>query len=226
MNTVRCDVAIVGSGAGGGTVAQALVPLARQGKRVLVLEKGPRFRDQDFTGRELDMASALYAGEGGVLTADGTMTLAFAEGYGGSTIVYTGTSLTPPERVIHRWQVPGLDHQDLALRAQRYLVDNNVHALPAELLNENNRLFAAGAARAGYRAEQFPLNLKGCRGSSLCNLGCPNAAKQGTNRVQLPAADLLLSLPLVGLVALGLGLREHFRFRRVDRELAELQERA
>src|SRR5205807_6655128 len=41
----------------------------------------------------------------------------------------------------------------------------------------------------GYRAEQFPVNLKGCRGSSLCNLGCPNQAKQGTNRVQLPQAE-------------------------------------
>src|SRR5690606_9383483 len=39
------------------------------------------------------------------------------------------------------------------------------------------------------RADQFPINVKGCRGSSLCNLGCPNAAKQGTNRVQLPNAE-------------------------------------
>jgi len=189
MTTVRYDVAIVGSGAGGGTVAQALAPLAKDGKRVLVLERGPRFRDQDFTGRELEMASALYAGQGGTLTADGTMTLAYAEGYGGSTIVYTGTSLPPPERVIRRWNVPGLDPADLARRTRKYLAENNVHLLAPELLNDNNRLFAEGAERAGYRAEQFPLNLKGCRGSSLCNLGCPNAAKQGTNRVQLPNAE-------------------------------------
>jgi long-chain-alcohol oxidase len=32
------------------------------------------------------------------------------------------------------------------------------------------------------------VNIKGCRGSSLCNLGCPNQAKQGTDRVQLPRA--------------------------------------
>jgi len=31
--------------------------------------------------------------------------------------------------------------------------------------------------------------VKGCRGSSLCNLGCPNGAKQGTHAVQLPAAE-------------------------------------
>lgn len=189
MKTERCTVAIVGSGAGGGTVAQALAPLVADGKRVLVLERGPRFRDADFTGRELEMASALYADEGGFLTAEGTLTLAFARGYGGSTIVYTGTSLLPPERVIRGWAVPGLAPADLVERGRRYCEENGVHLLPPELLNDNNRLFAEGGARAGFRVEQFPLNLRGCLGSSLCNLGCPNAAKQGTNRVQLPSAE-------------------------------------
>jgi choline dehydrogenase-like flavoprotein len=189
MKTERCAIAIVGSGAGGGTVARALAPLVAQGKRVLVLERGPRFRDEDFSGREREMAAALYADEGGFLTAEGTLSLAFARGYGGSTIVYTGTSLPAPERVIRGWGVPGLDAGDLAERAGRYREANHVHLLPPELLNDNNRLFAEGAARAGYRAEQFPLNLRGCKGSSLCNLGCPNAAKQGTNRVQLPEAE-------------------------------------
>jgi len=183
------DVVIVGSGAGGGTVAQALVPLAAGGKRVLVLEKGPRFRDEDFTGRELEMASELYEDGGGFLTADGTMTLAFGRGYGGSTIVYTGTSLIAPERVIRDWNVPGLAHADIAARSSRYMAENNVHLLPPDRINDNNRLFTEGCAGAGFHAEQFPLNLRGCRGSSLCNLGCPNAAKQGTNRVQLPAAE-------------------------------------
>lgn len=189
MNTIRCDIAVVGSGAGGGTVAQALGPLAAQGLRVLVLEQGPRFLDTDFSGDELEMAPAVYADEGGFLTADGSMTLAFAHGYGGSTLVYTGTSLTAPERVLQRWNVPGIDHADMVARSRKYMAENNVHLLPPDELNQNNRLFVEGAARAGYRAEQFPLNLRGCRGSSLCNLGCPNQAKQGTNRVQLPSAE-------------------------------------
>jgi choline dehydrogenase-like flavoprotein len=189
MRTERCAVAIVGSGAGGGTVAQALAPLVAQGKRVLVFERGPRFRAADFTGHEVEMASALFAEAGGFLTADGTMTLAFARGYGGSTVVYTGTSLAAPERVIRRWNVPGLDAADLGRRCETYLAQNGAELLPPGLLNQNNRLFAEGAARAGFRAEQFRLNLRGCLGSSLCNLGCPNSAKQGTNLVQLPNAE-------------------------------------
>ena len=183
------DVLIVGSGAGGGTVAQALAPMVRDGLRIAVLEKGPRLRDDEFTGREVEMAAALYEDGGGFLTDDGTMTLAFGSAYGGSTVVYTGTSLHAPERVIRGWGVPGLDHADVVARSRRYAGENEVHLLPDRDINDNNRLFVEGCRGAGFVAEQFPLNVKGCRGSSLCNLGCPNAAKQGTNRVQLPRAE-------------------------------------
>lgn len=183
------DVVIVGSGAGGGTVALGLAPLCREGLRVLVLEKGPKLRDDEFTGREIEMAGALYEDDGGFLTADGTMTLAFGRAYGGSTVVYTGTSLIAPERVIRQWDVPGLTHADVAERSRKFMAQNNVHLLPPEEINDNNRLFVEGCEKLGWKAEQFPVNVKGCKGSSLCNLGCPNAAKQGTNRVQLPAAE-------------------------------------
>jgi choline dehydrogenase-like flavoprotein len=189
MKDVHRDVVIIGSGAGGGAAAQALAPLVADGRSVLVLEQGPRLLPEEFTGRELDMAEALYQDGGGFLTADGTMTLAFGRVYGGSTVVYTGTSLSAPERVIRRWDVPGLDVADITTRARRYMEQNHVHHLADELLNDNNRLFREGCERAGYDCEQFPLNVAGCMGSSLCNLGCPNLAKQGTHRVQLPAAE-------------------------------------
>ena len=189
MRDVRVDVAVVGSGAGGGTVAQRLGPLAQSGRRVLVLEQGPRLLSGDFTGDETDMAPSLYADAGGFLTAQGTMTLAFGQAYGGSTVVYTGTSLPAPERVIRAWNVPGLEHADLLARTRRYVKENNVHLLPDEELNENNRLFVQGAVAAGYEPHQFPVNVSGGKGSSLCNLGCPNGAKQGTHQVQLPRAE-------------------------------------
>ncbi len=185
----RYDVVIVGSGAGGGTVAQELAPLVREGRRGVVLEQGSRIREEELTGRELDMSEALYEESGGFLTADGSMTLAFGRTYGGSTAVYTGTSLIAPRRVIEGWDVPGLEHEDIERRSRRHADDNNVHLLEDRLINENNRLFVEGCRGAGYEALQFPLNIKGCRGSSLCNLGCPNQAKQGTNRVQLPVAE-------------------------------------
>lgn len=183
------DVVIVGSGAGGGTVAQELAPLVAEGLRVLVLEKGPRVQDRQLDGRELPMAEALYAEGGGLLTAEGTMTLAFAQALGGSTTVYTGTSMIAPERVIARWGVPGLTHADLVARSRRFMDENNVHYLPPYQLNENNLLFLTGGREAGMDVRQFPVNVKGCVGTSLCNLGCAHGAKQGTHRVQLPHAE-------------------------------------
>jgi long-chain-alcohol oxidase len=183
------DVVIIGSGAGGGTVAQELSSLCRDGARIVVLEKGSKLRAEEFTGRELEMARALYEDGGGFLNAERTMTLAFGSTYGGSTAVYTGTSLLPPEHVLQRWNVPSCTFADVERRARKFMAENNVHFLEDKWINDNNRLFVEGCKQLGYRAQQFPVNLKGCRGSSLCNLGCPNQAKQGTDRVQLPRAE-------------------------------------
>lgn len=183
------DIVIVGSGAGGGAAAKELAPLCRDGARIAVLEWGPKFAEDEYTGREVEMAGKLYFESGGVFTRDRTMTLAFGRAYGGSTVVYTGTSLMIPEGPVQRWGVPGLEWQDLRTRSMKYIRENNVHLLEEERLNDNNRLFYEACTKLGFHVEQFPVNLKGCQGSGLCNLGCPNAAKQGTHRVQLPAAE-------------------------------------
>jgi choline dehydrogenase-like flavoprotein len=141
MRELDYDVVIIGSGAAGGTVAQALGPLVDDGRRVAVLEWGPKLKEEEYTGRELDMTSRLYFDGGGTFTKDRAMTLAYGRAYGGSTVVYTGTSLTMPEEVVDRWNVPGLEFADLDRRARKYLEENNVHLLPEEDHNDNNRLF-------------------------------------------------------------------------------------
>ena len=99
MNRIQADAVIIGSGAGGGTIAQAMAPLTADGRKVLVLEQGSRLQDDEYTGTEAEMARALYEDSGGFLTEQGTLTLAFGRTYGGSTAVYTGTSLIAPERL-------------------------------------------------------------------------------------------------------------------------------
>jgi choline dehydrogenase-like flavoprotein len=189
MIHTECDVVIIGSGAGGGTVARELAPLAAAGHRVVVLEQGPRLREDEYTGRELEMAARLYEDSGGTLTADRSLTIACGRAYGGSTVVYTGTSLVMPPEVVQRWAVPGITAEDVQRRSAKYLAETNAHLLDEELLNDNNRLFRTGCQRLGWSVAQFPINTRGCRGSGMCNLGCPNAAKQGTHRVQLPEAE-------------------------------------
>ena len=183
------DILIIGSGAGGGTMASALSPLCAEGAKIAVLEWGPHFKDEEFTGQEIEMAQRLFFDSGAITNRDQTLTVACARGYGGSTLAYTGTSIEIPERSVQHWNVPGLSHADLVPRMRRYKEQNNVHELPDEDVNENNQLFAAGCKALGYTVKKFPVNIKGCKGSGMCNMGCPNGAKQGTNRVQLPAAE-------------------------------------
>lgn len=183
------DIVIVGSGAGGGTIAKELSAMCRDGVRIAVLECGPRLREEEYTGREVEMAERLYFDGGGVLTADRSVTLAFGRAYGGSTVVYTGTSLALTKDTFDRWNVPGLGYDDLQARSRKYFAENHVHLLDDAAINDNNRLFAEACRKLGYRVEQFPINVHGCLGSGLCNLGCPNGAKMGTHRVQLPEAE-------------------------------------
>lgn len=183
------DVVVIGSGAGGGAAALELSALCREGRRVAVLEWGPELEAREFTGQERQMAERLYFDSGGFLTKDGTMTLAFARALGGSTVVYTGTSLVIRRPDLERWKVQGLEYEDVRRRAEKYLAANGARLLSEGELNENNLLFRDACRRLGWKAFQFPVNLApDCRGTGQCNLGCRHGSKRGTHRVQLPAA--------------------------------------
>jgi choline dehydrogenase-like flavoprotein len=81
------------------------------------------------------MARRLYTDEGGFLTEDRSMSIAFGRAYGGSTVVYTGTSLTITEPTVDRWGVPALGryftcHPALILVAQHERPITNYHGHP------------------------------------------------------------------------------------------------
>ena len=183
------DIVIIGSGASGGVMARELSPLCRQGIKIAVLEWGPKLEEQEYTGRELEMVNRLYFDGGGVFTKDRSITISLGKAYGGSTVVYTGTSLIIPEDVLEAWSIKGLEYEDIRRRCEKYFEELNVHLMEPELINENNRLFYEACKKLGLRVRQFPVNVKGCQGAGLCNLGCPSGAKMGTHMVQLPEAE-------------------------------------
>lgn len=182
------DILIVGSGAGGGVVAEELSILCSKGIKIALLEWGDSFSDTDNNRREVEMAGKYYFEYGGVQNLQQDMTFAYAKAVGGSTTVYTGTSLTAPASVFKKWNVNGLTIDDMTPRYEKFIKDNNVHKLPLSELNDNNKLFEAGCKKLGYKVEQFPVNVKDCIGLGTCNLGCAILAKQGTHRVQIPKA--------------------------------------
>lgn len=183
------DIVIVGSGAGGGTVAKELAPLCARGLKVALLDWGGRFEKKDNTRREFEMAGKYYFDHGGFQTSSQDMTLAFCKAVGGSTNVYTGVTFKPPAHVLEKWNVPGLTLADLEPRCDKYNRENNVHLQPPEKINRNNQLFKQACEKLGWSVGQFPLNLKDCAGLNTCNVGCARHAKQGTAQVQIPAAE-------------------------------------
>src|SRR5262249_23701469 len=141
------DVVIVGSGAGGGTVAKELAPLCARGLRVALLEWGGKFERKDNTRREIEMAGRYYFDNGGLPASAQGLTLAFARALGGSTTVYTGVTFKPPASALRKWDVPGIDLDDLTPRLDKYIAENNVHLQPPENINRNNMLFADGCRK-------------------------------------------------------------------------------
>ncbi|MCL8025153.1 GMC family oxidoreductase N-terminal domain-containing protein [Nocardioides bruguierae] len=93
------DVIVIGSGFGGSVAALRLV---EKGYRVLVLEAGARFEDDDFSSGTFDLARYLWAPALGcygiqrVEALKDTMILAGA-GVGGGSLVYANTLYEPPQ---------------------------------------------------------------------------------------------------------------------------------
>jgi choline dehydrogenase-like flavoprotein len=185
------DVVIIGSGAGGGTAADVLSRETDPDTDILVLEGGPLWRHEQFNEMERDMAR-LYFSRGAKTSKNLTVSLAAASAVGGSTVVYTGVSFRPPDRVMARWR----NEFGLQFLSDDYMTDTldaieddlNVHTLPKDWDNDNNRLFKQGCDTLGIPAKRLRLNLDGCEELGFCNLGCRVGAKQGTMEVQLPRA--------------------------------------
>jgi choline dehydrogenase-like flavoprotein len=181
------DLIIVGSGAGGGTVASRLIPLAQAGARIALLEAGPHYTREYFTQREIEMMGLLWRG-GAWPTHDGAITLAAGRGVGGSTMMYTGVTFRMPDAVLEEWNLPGWTPEELRPRFDRLEQEIHVSTPTPDMVNDNNRLFREGCEQLGYQVEPIPLNLKGCQQNGFCNVGCISGGKQGTLEVQIPQA--------------------------------------
>ena len=181
------DIVIVGSGAGGGTIADRLIPLAKKGAKIAILESGPYYPHEYFTQREVEMLS-LMRNNGAWPTVNGSITLAAGEAVGGSTLMYTGVTFKANDDVIRRWNVPNLTPEDLKPRFTKLWKELNVIEPQSDMINDNNKLFKKGCDKLGWKVDKIHLNLKNCKQEGFCNIGCASGGKQGTLEVQLPKA--------------------------------------
>lgn len=183
-----CDVAIVGSGAGGGITAELL---ARSGLKVVIIEEGPLRSSSDFHQLESEAYPTLYQESAARKTRDKAINILQGRCVGGSTTVNWTSSFRTPTATLDYWQqhfaLTDFGNDQLAPyfeQAERRLSIGPWLTAP----NENNDLLRRGAARLGIPAASIQRNVKGCWNLGSCGLGCPTDAKQSMLVTTLPAA--------------------------------------
>jgi choline dehydrogenase-like flavoprotein len=184
----ECDVAIVGSGAGG---AAAAALLAEAGIDVLVLESGPYVDHTGYPTDPLDGLPLLYR-DGGMTIASGKPAIPVPVGrtVGGTTVINSGTCFRAPSEVLEEWrEAEGIDWAyelaPLYAAAEETLA---VTPLDLETLGRNGQLCAEGAEALGASGGPISRNAGRCVQCSSCPLGCRLDAKRAAHVSYLPRA--------------------------------------
>lgn len=206
--SLRCDVCVIGAGAGGAVVA---AELAEGGANVVLLEQG-RFHDPDrFTARTPQMLASLYRDAGQTITAGNPpIVMPLGSGIGGTTLVNSGTCFRTPPAVLAGW------HEQLGLQIEQRELDRcfdrvegalSVAEVPPALAGRNAEVARRGAQRLGWSHGYLRRNAKGCVGSGVCAFGCPTSAKQHTGITYVPRAQAAGAQVLVGASVQSIALR-------------------
>ena len=191
---LTCDVAVVGSGAGGAVIAESL---ATAGYDVLVIEQGPYETSATFRQDEMGMMQKLFQQSGTAATANLSFVLLAGRGAGGGTTVNWNTCLKPPQRVLSEWEsefgITGVAGAGFAALLDDVWKELKVNGSESQL-NGNNRVLWDGCRALGYKeGSDYHLiqrNAVGCdQRCDFCTYGCIYAAKQSTALTYLPAAQ-------------------------------------
>ena len=183
-----CDVAIVGSGAGG---AAAAATLAEAGLDVLVLESGPYVDRGGYPSDPLE-AMPLFYRDGGMTIALGKPAIPVPVGrtVGGTTVINSGTCFRAPREVLEEWRhregVGWATELDPLYEAAEEVLA--VTPLDIETLGRNGQLCAEGARTLGASGGPISRNAGRCVQCSSCPLGCRIDAKRAAHVSYLPRA--------------------------------------
>ena len=186
--SLTCDVAIIGSGAGAGVTAELL---CNAGLSVVIIEEGPLKSSSDFNQKESEAYPQLYQESAARKTEDKAINILQGRCVGGSTTVNWTSSFRTPSATLKFWQekfslknfnvdamAPYFDQAERRLNIGPWLTPPN----------ENNDLLRRGAAKLGIPALAIARNVKGCWNLGSCGMGCPTNAKQSMLVTTIPAA--------------------------------------
>ncbi len=182
------DVAIVGSGAGGGTAADIL---SAAGLKVIIIEEGPLVTSSNFHMREDEAYPQLYQESAARKSKDRAINILQGRCVGGGTTVNWTSSFRTPPATLDYWEqalgVRGLAASDLVPWFERMETQLNIAAWPVAP-NENNDALRRGAQALGIATGAVRRNVKACWNLGYCGTGCPTNAKQSMLVTTIPAA--------------------------------------
>ncbi len=189
--TETVDAVVVGTGCGGAVMAKEL---AKAGKSVLMIERGGFYLVErgDFDQREDDMFARIEGGRGLDTSRTGQVALTYGGNVGGASVHYWADTWRTPNDRLEKWEkdfgLIGHTEDELRPWFERIERDLNVHPAEDARLNTMNRLFEAGAQKAGIAVERVMQARKGCVGSGYCLQGCSYDAKQSQLVTHIPEA--------------------------------------
>jgi len=185
---LEADVAIVGTGAGGGTTAEIL---SEAGLSVVMIEEGPLASSSDFRMRESEAYPQLYQESASRKTKDNAINILQGRCVGGGTTINWTSSFRTPVATLEHWMgafgLVGFGADDLAPWFDRTERRLNIAAWPVAP-NENNDALRRGAQALGIGVSAIRRNVKGCWNIGYCGMGCPTNAKQSMLVTTIPAA--------------------------------------
>jgi choline dehydrogenase-like flavoprotein len=189
----RVDYCVIGSGAGGATVAYG-IQREHPEARILLLESGPLVPNHKLPLNVMDSLTRIYMNGGTTLSKNQKFTFRQGHCVGGSTLVNNSVALKPEgfwwdTNIVERWSFMGvkLDWAELHAAFDTIGALLNVQPIDPRVITPQAETLKAGFEALGqHRITPVRANLRNCIGCGRCNVGCPYDAKQSMAHTTIP----------------------------------------
>lgn len=186
---IEADVVVVGSGAGGAINAYEL---AKQGKKVIVLEAGPYVPSSKFSEMLAVGMGTLYQDGGGQSNTHGDIAVLQGACVGGSTVVNAALCFRTPDYYLDLWAKEfGLKNLTPELMSGYFdKVEKNlgIHTNGAHETSSGAELIAQGLEKLNIQRGIARRNIRDCALTGFCFSGCKTDRKQSMLVTYLPWA--------------------------------------
>ncbi|WP_085035780.1 FAD-dependent oxidoreductase [Ensifer aridi] len=186
---LEADAVIIGSGAGGASVADILTAA---GLSVIMLEEGKYIPSSSASPVASEAFAAAWR-SGGLTAAIGQPPVAYAEGrcVGGGTEINSAITQRADSDLVDQWRklykIENFTPDELAQYYQRAETAVNA-SLTTGPLGRATGILQQGGKALGWEVSELKRGQRGCKGANRCSFVCPSGAKQSMAVTLLPRA--------------------------------------